>query len=78
KHENEDELFLVIKGSFNMEFENHKVHLNEGEFLIVPRGVVHRPVAEEECSILLFEPSGTLNTGDAVNKELTKLVLDRI
>ncbi|MGC8020853.1 cupin domain-containing protein, partial [Salmonella enterica] len=68
----------VIKGSFNMEFENHKVHLNEGEFLIVPRGVVHRPVAEEECSILLFEPSGTLNTGDAVNKELTKLVLDRI
>jgi|688.fasta_scaffold166256_2 mannose-6-phosphate isomerase-like protein (cupin superfamily) len=78
KHENEDELFLVIKGSFNMEFENHKVHLNEGEFLIVPRGVVHRPVAEEECSILLFEPSGTLNTGNAVNKELTKLVLDRI
>ena len=51
---------------------------NEGEFLIVPRGVLHRPFAEEECSILLFEPSSTLNTGDALNNELTKSVLDWI
>lgn len=78
KHENEDELFFVLKGSVNMEFENHKVQLNEGEFLIVPRGVLHRPFAEEECSILLFEPSSTLNTGDALNNELTKSVLDWI
>jgi mannose-6-phosphate isomerase-like protein (cupin superfamily) len=64
-HEAEDELFLVIKGSFIMEFRNRSVVVHEGEFLIVPRGIEHRPVAEEEVQVLLFEPAGTVNTGDA-------------
>ncbi|GAA4344916.1 cupin domain-containing protein [Flaviaesturariibacter amylovorans] len=65
QHEHEDELFLVIAGSFRMEFRDRSVELNAGELLIVPRGVEHRPVADNECSVLLFEPAGTLNTGDA-------------
>jgi mannose-6-phosphate isomerase-like protein (cupin superfamily) len=64
KHDREDELFLVIKGRFRMEYRDRHVWLEEGEFLIVPRGVEHRPVAEEEVHVLLFEPAGTLNTGD--------------
>ena len=64
KHDHEDELFLVIKGRFRMEYRDRHVWLEEGEFLIVPRGVEHRPVAEEEVHVLLFEPAGTLNTGD--------------
>jgi mannose-6-phosphate isomerase-like protein (cupin superfamily) len=65
KHDHEDELFLVVKGRFVMEFRDRDVRLEEGEFLVVPRGVEHRPVAEEEVHVLLFEPAGTLNTGDA-------------
>jgi len=65
QHEHEDELFLVLKGSFDMEFRDRTIRLGEGEFLIVPRGTEHRPVAREEVSVLLFEPAGTLNTGDA-------------
>jgi len=68
KHDHEDELFLVIKGRFRMEYRDSHVWLDEGEFLIVPRGIEHRPVAEEEVHVLLFEPAGTLNTGD-VNGE---------
>ncbi len=64
KHDHEDELFLVIKGRFRMEFRDRPVWLDEGEFLIVPRGIEHRPVADEEVHVLLFEPAGTLNTGD--------------
>ena len=64
KHDHEDELFLVVKGRFRMEFRDRHVWLEEGEFLIVPRGVEHRPVAEEEAHVLLFEPAATLNTGD--------------
>lgn len=64
KHDHEDELFLVLNGSFNMEFRDKTITLNEREFLIVPRGVEHRPVADHEVSILLFEPASTLNTGD--------------
>jgi mannose-6-phosphate isomerase-like protein (cupin superfamily) len=63
-HEREDELFLVVKGRFRMEFRDRRVWLEEGEFLIVPRGVEHRPVADEEVHVLLFEPAGTLNTGN--------------
>src|SRR3978361_414743 len=63
-HDHEDELFLVVKGRFRMEFRGRHVWLEEGEFLIVPRGVEHRPVAEEEAHVLLFEPATTLNTGD--------------
>jgi mannose-6-phosphate isomerase-like protein (cupin superfamily) len=64
-HDAEDELFLVVKGAFRMEFRDRTVELGEGEFLIVPRGVEHRPVANEEVCVLLFEPAGTLNTGTA-------------
>ena len=67
-HENEDELFLVHRGSFRMEFRDRTVELTAGDILIVPRGVEHRPVADEEVEVLLFEPSTTLNTGNLVNE----------
>jgi len=76
-HEAEDELFLVVKGSFDMEFRDKTVHLTAGEFLIVPKGVEHRPVAKEEVWVLLFEPATTLNTGNVVD-EKTKEQLERI
>jgi mannose-6-phosphate isomerase-like protein (cupin superfamily) len=76
-HEKEDELFLVLKGEFTMEFRDKKVSLKEGEFLVVPKGVEHRPVAEKEVSILLFEPATTLNTGEHTN-HLTRNKLDSI
>ena len=76
-HDNEDEMFLVVKGRFRMEFRDRHVWLEEGEFLIVPRGVEHRPVAEEEAHVLLFEPASTLNTGNVQN-ERTVARLDRI
>jgi mannose-6-phosphate isomerase-like protein (cupin superfamily) len=64
RHDYEDELFLVVSGRFRMEFRDRHVWLEVGEFLIVPRGVEHRPVADEEVHVLLFEPVTTLNTGD--------------
>ncbi|HRY43141.1 MAG TPA: cupin domain-containing protein [Thermoanaerobaculia bacterium] len=64
-HEAEDELFLVLDGSLTMEFRDRTVPLRKGELLIVPRGVEHRPVAEEEVHVLLFEPASTVNTGSA-------------
>jgi len=63
-HENEDELFLVVKGKLIIKLRDGDVELNEGEFYIIPRGVEHLPVAEKEAHILLFEPKGTLNTGE--------------
>jgi mannose-6-phosphate isomerase-like protein (cupin superfamily) len=77
-HETEDEMFLVVKGRFRMEFRDgdggnsaqRDVWLEEGEFIIVPRGVEHRPVADEEAEVLLFEPATTLNTGN-VQDEFT-------
>ncbi len=65
QHEREDELFLVVRGWFRMDFRDRSVVLREGEMIVVPRGVEHRPVAAEECSILLFEPVSTINTGSA-------------
>ena len=77
KHDGEDELFLVVQGRFRMEFRDRHVWLEEGEFLIVPRGVEHRPVADEEAHVLLFEPATTLNTGN-VRDERTVEQLERI
>lgn len=76
-HETEDEMFLVVKGRFRMEFREREVWLEEGEFIIVPRGVEHRPVAEEETHVMLFEPASTLNTGN-VRDEFTVAELERI
>jgi mannose-6-phosphate isomerase-like protein (cupin superfamily) len=67
-HDDEDELFLVVQGRFRMEFRDRHVLIEEGEFLIVPRGVEHRPVADEEAHVLLFEPATTLNTGNVRNE----------
>jgi mannose-6-phosphate isomerase-like protein (cupin superfamily) len=76
-HENEDEMFLVVKGRFRMEFRERQVWIEEGEFIVVPRGVEHKPVADEECWILLFEPASTLNTGNVEN-ELTVRNLEKV
>lgn len=77
KHDNEDELFYVIDGSFKMEFRDKTIEINKGEFIIVPKGVEHKPVAAEEVCIMLFEPATTLNTGDKQDV-LTKLNLEKI
>jgi mannose-6-phosphate isomerase-like protein (cupin superfamily) len=77
KHDNEDELFYVLNGSFKIEFRDKTVELKENEFIIVPKGVEHRPVAENEVSVMLFEPAATLNTGNVIN-ELTKENLKKI
>jgi mannose-6-phosphate isomerase-like protein (cupin superfamily) len=69
-HPETDELFLVVQGSLDIHFRDGKVTLHAGEMLVVPKGIEHKPVAEEECHILLVEPAGTVNTGDVVN-ELT-------
>jgi len=76
-HDNEDELFFVITGRFRMEFRDHFAWMEQGDFLIVPRGVDHRPVAEEEAHVMLFEPTSTLNTGN-VRNERTVDVLERV
>ena len=77
KHDAEDELFLVLKGRLQMRFRDGEVALDPGELIIVPRGVEHLPVADEECHVLLFEPRTTLNTGD-VRNERTVEELERI
>ncbi len=80
-HENEDELFMTIKGRFRMEFreadEEKSVWIEEGELIVVPRGIEHRPVADEEAEVMLFEPASTLNTGNVKN-ELTRPKLEQI
>lgn len=77
KHEQEDELFYVIKGTLKMHFRDKFVGVNEGEIIIVPRGVEHKPVADEEVWVMLFEPAGTVNTGDVINDQ-TKYSLESI
>ena len=76
-HAAEDELFLVVRGSFRMDFRDRSVTLNEGEFIIVPRGVEHRPVAEQEMEVMLFESAQIKHTGD-VESELTVNGYERI
>ena len=63
-HETEDEMFLVVQGRLTIRLRDRDIHLEEGEFLIIPHGVEHLPVAEEEAQVMLFEPVGTLNTGN--------------
>lgn len=77
KHDHEDEMFFVVKGKFNMEFRDKTVELNENEFIIVPKGVEHKPVADEEVEVMLFEPNTTLNTGNT-RGELTRDSLEKI
>ena len=77
KHEDEDELFLVVKGEITIKLRDGDVRLGEGEFVIIPRGVEHKPVAESEAHVLLFEPKTVLNTGDVVN-ERTRPELERV
>lgn len=77
QHEKEDELFLVLKGQMRIQFRDGDVELSEGEMIVVPRGLEHRPTAAEEVSVLLFEPISTLNTGDAVDAR-TAHELERI
>ncbi|MFQ5662493.1 MAG: cupin domain-containing protein [Terriglobia bacterium] len=76
-HQAEDELFLVAKGRLLIKLRDHDLWLNEGEFVIIPRGVEHLPVAEEEAHVLLLEPKSTLNTGNVQN-ERTRADLERI
>lgn len=76
-HKNEDELFYVLKGSLIIEFRDKEVTLSEGEMLVIPRGVEHKPIAKEEVWILLFEPSNIKHTGD-VSHEYTKETFDKI
>lgn len=77
KHDNEDEMFYVLKGKFNMEYRDKTVEIGENEFVIVPKGIEHKPVANEETSVMLFEPKTILNTGDTRN-EFTKEKLQEI
>ncbi len=76
-HANEDEMFLVVKGRFRMALRTGDIDLEEGEFIVIPKGVEHKPVADQECWILLFEPATTLNTGNVENERTLK-TLERI
>lgn len=77
KHDNEDELFYIIKGKLLIKLRDQDIHLQEGEFVIIPKGVEHLPVADDEVHIMLIEPKSTLNTGNA-DSDFTKNDLDRI
>ncbi len=77
RHDEEDEMFLAVSGRFRMDFREKSVWVEEGEFIVVPRGVEHRPAADEEAHVLLFEPATTLNTGN-VRDKLTVEELERI
>lgn len=76
-HDVEDELFLVLKGHLLIKLRDRDIHLDEGEFVIIPRGVEHLPIADEECHVLLLEPKSTLNTG-TVQNDRTVAKLQRI
>jgi len=71
QHEHEDELFLGVKGRFRLEFRDRTVEIGPGDFIIVPRGVEHRPVADEEVEVLMFEPANTRNTGNVLHEAYT-------
>jgi mannose-6-phosphate isomerase-like protein (cupin superfamily) len=77
KHDNEDEMFLIIKGEFKIELRNKTIDVKPGEFIIIPKGVEHRPVTNGEVHVMLFEPASTLNTGNVKN-EFTRVKLEKI
>lgn len=77
KHDNEDELFYVVKGKLLIKLRDKDIYLQEGEFVIIPKGVEHLPIAEDEAHVMLIEPKSTINTGDIEN-EFTKNALDKI
>lgn len=77
KHDHEDEMFLVLDGEFNMELRDNVITLHKNEFIIIPKGVEHRPVAPKEVSVMLFEPASTLNTGDQ-RGVMTRDILEKI
>ena len=77
-HENEDEMFMAMKGNFRIEFRDKTLELQPGEFVIVPRGVEHRPVAENEVEVLLFEPKNVLNTGNIEDEKYSAPIGDKI
>lgn len=78
KHDTEDEMFLVLEGSFKMELRDKTIQLDKGEFIIIPKGVEHKPIADKEVHVMLFEPATTLNTGDNFSSEKTRKHLDWI
>jgi mannose-6-phosphate isomerase-like protein (cupin superfamily) len=77
KHDGEDELFYIVKGRLRIDYEGHSADLEAGQFTIVPRGVVHRPVADQECWIMLMEPVTTKHTGD-VQSDMTKSIEEQL
>lgn len=77
-HEQEDEFFMVIKGEFEMHLRDKVVTLKPGEFMVVPRGVEHKPVANQEAEVLMFEPASTVNTGNLQGSERTRQDLERL
>ncbi|WP_131781518.1 cupin domain-containing protein [Legionella gresilensis] len=77
-HENEDELFLVIEGQLLIQLRDRDIYLNKGEFVIIPKGTEHRPVAKEEVHVVLLEPKTTINTGNIQDEKLTKKALEQI
>ncbi len=78
KHDDEDEMFLVLNGAFNMELRDKTLTISAGDFIIIPKGTEHRPVATNEVHVMLFEPDSTLNTGDAPASDLTRNELREI
>lgn len=78
KHENEDEMFMALKGNFRLEFRDKTVELSAGEFVIVPKGVEHRPVADAEVEVLLFEPAKLKNTGNVTDEIFTAPIGDKV
>jgi mannose-6-phosphate isomerase-like protein (cupin superfamily) len=76
-HDNEDELFYVVEGSLAIELKEKTIRLNEGDFVIIPKGIEHKPIAQKEVHVMLFEPNTTLNTGNVLN-EMTQKQLDKL
>ena len=72
KHKNEDELFVILKGNLLMKLRDKEIEVNEGEFIVIPKGVEHKPVADNEVHLLLIEPKSTLNTGNIENEKTIK------